>query len=879
MIRKILIIGFAAILLLSLCGITSACIDINLPQGPVTLRVTHPGSNSYFNSQLKNVPDGYDINNGTFVGWCGDKDQTIKTNHDYTNTNLYSIYNSSMPSYLWHNNWSKVNYLLNHKIPNVNWWQVQYAAWYLLDFGDDGLNNAGWSMVENASLYGDDYCPTYFDTIGIIADPGQNVQLHFFEFRLVDPNGDLDGDGIKNIDEDLNLDGNPNNDDTDSDGYANYNDPDDDGDGVNTSIEDVNGNGNFTDDDTDSDGTPNYLDSDDDGDGIPTTTEITDGNTHGQDVDSDGIPNYLDTDSDGDEKSDFDEGVGDSDGDGIPNYLDPNDEDGPNGDLDGEGLLNYVEDNIGTNKTNPDSDGDSLNDYIETNGGSPIDSDGDGIIDANDPDDDDDGILTITEVTDGNQFGQDVDSDGIPNHLDLDSDGDGLLDEDEGVGDSDGDGIPNYLDFDDLQSPSKVENLTVTDAFNGNLSLKWNNATDNVGVHHYEIFRNNTFLTNVTKNKFNDTGLIIGVEYNYTVRAVDAAGNKGPFSDEVSGISTDSIAPSKVENLTAVDAKDGKIDLSWDAATDNVGVHHYEIFRDNVLIKNTTSLTFTDNGRTINQEYSYKVRAVDAAGNKGPFSDLANQTSTETNPPSPPSPPGPTNPPKTTSSPPPKINKPPHADANGPYSGFEKENIIFNGSKSYDHDDYITSWIWDFGDGNTAEGEIVEHNYSEKGEYTVILTVTDMKGDNDSDETSALINEPNSPPGVPVIDGPSKGFININYTFSIITTDENDDDIRYEIEWADGSKSESTFIKSGKSFNMSHLWKMPGNYTINISADDGEEKTKTKFIIEIGEPEKSKNAEGNNFILIFLAIIAFLFFLLFFILAKKDKKDDEENNK
>ena len=194
------------------------------------------------------------------------------------------------------------------------------------------------------------------------------------------------------------------------------------------------------------------------------------------------------------------EGTGDIDGDGIPNYLDSNDKDGPDGDLDDDGLLNLIEDNLGTNKTNHDSDGDSLDDYTETNGGSPIDSDNDTVIDANDPDDDGDDILTIVEVTDGNQFGQDVDNDGLPNYLDIDSDDDGLLDQDEGTGDHDGDGIPNYLDPDDRQAPSRVENLSAIDAKDGKIDLSWDTATDTVGVDHYEIYRDGTLITQHNRN-------------------------------------------------------------------------------------------------------------------------------------------------------------------------------------------------------------------------------------------------------------------------------------------------------------------------------------------------------------------------------------------
>lgn len=56
----------------------------------------------------------------------------------------------------------------------------------------------------------------------------------------------------------------------------------------------------------------------------------------------------------------------------------------------------------------------------------PIDSDGDGVDDATDLDDDNDGILDTVEGT------GDADLDGIPNHLDLDSDNDSCVDALEG---------------------------------------------------------------------------------------------------------------------------------------------------------------------------------------------------------------------------------------------------------------------------------------------------------------------------------------------------------------------------------------------------------------------------------------------------------------
>ena len=155
--------------------------NVHLPTSQITMKVFST-TTSYFRTLLSNVPAGYEVSNGNYSGWCSDSAHTINLNTAYQVT-LYSSYNTSLPTHLYHQNWSKVNYILNHKIGS-DWHQVQYAIVYLLNFGNQGLNTDGWAMVNNAITYGGSYIPNGGDIIAIIADAGVSVQRTIFELTV-----------------------------------------------------------------------------------------------------------------------------------------------------------------------------------------------------------------------------------------------------------------------------------------------------------------------------------------------------------------------------------------------------------------------------------------------------------------------------------------------------------------------------------------------------------------------------------------------------------------------------------------------------------------------------------------------------------------------
>lgn len=85
------------------------------------------------------------------------------------------------------------------------------------------------------------------------------------------------------------------------------------------------------------------------------------------------------------------------------------------------------------------------------------------------------------------------------------------------------------------------------------------------------------------------------------------------------------------------------------------------------------------------------------------------------------------------------FNEPPKPDTGGPYFAYLNDPIVFNASKSYDTDGEIVKFTWIFGDDSMAIGELVNHSYTNTGNFSVNLTIIDNDGKESSNSTYAYI--------------------------------------------------------------------------------------------------------------------------------------------
>jgi parallel beta-helix repeat protein len=192
-------------------------------------------------------------------------------------------------------------------------------------------------------------------------------------------------------------------------------------------------------------------------------------------------------------------------------------------------------------------------------------------------------------------------------------------------------------------------------------------------------------------------------------------------------------------------------------------------------------------------------------------------------------------------------NLPPVADFTNNAPKGVGEPVTFDASKSYDpdgiEDEENFTYSWDFGDGTTGQGLVVNHTYSQFGFYTVNLTVTD---DESSTNTTAYVEMDiriNSPP-VPDAGPDHTVMINEMIEFDGSGTTDEDDvygNLTFNWDFGDG------FIAAGDI--TSHSYSISGTFNVTLSVSDGMSTAKDTAIVTVkgaGLPPVARAGEDRT---------------------------------
>ena len=202
-----------------------------------------------------------------------------------------------------------------------------------------------------------------------------------------------------------------------------------------------------------------------------------------------------------------------------------------------------------------------------------------------------------------------------------------------------------------------------------------------------------------------NSGVLTGTgqgEATVTVTTADGGWSASSSVTVTSTVTEDTEPPTTPQNLSASEIRNDRLTLIWSHSTDNVGVIGYDIFSTETQLNTSliTENTFTVTGLSECSQYSFTVRANDAAGN---FSD-SHELSIKTN------------------------CKPVAVIEYSRIPG--RLTVQFDASGSYDPDeeDFILGYEWDFGDGSPLNNSNAPvHEYEDFGTYTVSLRVMDNR--------------------------------------------------------------------------------------------------------------------------------------------------------
>jgi chitodextrinase len=146
----------------------------------------------------------------------------------------------------------------------------------------------------------------------------------------------------------------------------------------------------------------------------------------------------------------------------------------------------------------------------------------------------------------------------------------------------------------------------------------------------FEVYQGAQKVRDVTEGRHmvDITGLTPGTAYSFSVRARDKAGNLSEAGPEVavttlSAVKGERVPPSVPANVRGQVEGPTTATLSWDPATDDVGVTAYDVHQGGIRVHSVAGdqTTAVLTGLRPGTDYSFTVTARDAADNSSPASN------------------------------------------------------------------------------------------------------------------------------------------------------------------------------------------------------------------------------------------------------------------
>ena len=170
----------------------------------------------------------------------------------------------------------------------------------------------------------------------------------------------------------------------------------------------------------------------------------------------------------------------------------------------------------------------------------------------------------------------------------------------------------------------------------GSVTLSITGTTDDTAVTSYDIYRDGVKVGSQSHlgdpQQMTVTGLSASTNYDFKVKAKDAAGNESAFSNTINQ-TTDGDTTAPVAVSITLQSKDDSSIYVKVVASDAVGIDQYDMYIDGALDASFSSILTTDyysfEGLSDDTLYTLKFKARDAAGNISSYSPELEVTTDE----------------------------------------------------------------------------------------------------------------------------------------------------------------------------------------------------------------------------------------------------------
>lgn len=303
--------------------------------------------------------------------------------------------------------------------------------------------------------------------------------------------------------------------------------------------------------------------------------------------------------------------------------------------------------------------------------------------------------------------------------------------------------------------------------------------------------------------KDNCDAVSAGDNLNITTIPVDPCASNQPPTANISGGGQGEVGqPIGLSGLTSTDPDGGIVSYSWNFGDGQTGSGAVTSHAYSQAGTYTVTLTVADNcGATDAETTQVLVVPVDpCAGNLVPFAQAGSDVSAQTN-----------------------------------------QTILFSGGGSIDLDGSISSYSWNFGNGQTASGVSAVYAYTVVGVYTVTLTVTDNCGAARSDSLVATITAPdpcsgNSPPTAEA-GANQNGDVDQVLLFSAAGSTDADGNLTISSYWWNFGDGQATGWQPNSS--VTHSYSQGGPFTVTLWVRDncGASSTADTALVTINQPD------------------------------------------